>query len=336
MSVSRKHFLKVLGMSSLAYPLRSLSTGKGISSIKPNRLKKGSTIGLIAPASPVYVDADFDKMIETLEGLGFKLKVAPHARDKNGYLAGKDEDRVADLHRMFKDPEVEGIICVRGGWGSNRILDLIDFDIIKNNPKVFVGFSDITSLHLAIYTHTGLTTFHGPVGKSDWNSYTWEHFQNVIMKGKKDVITVPDRLKDHAYTITSGKVSGKLLGGNLTVLSATLGSSYIPDWNGAILFVEDVGEDVYRIDRLLSHLSLTGILDQINGFVFGQCLACDQPSNSLSLEEVVKHHVQPRNIPAFYGAMISHDANNATIPIGIEAKMDAGRHTITLLDAAVK
>lgn len=336
MSVSRKEFLKALGLSSLAAIPLKWDKDTLNEPIKPRRLTQNGTIGLIAPASPVYIDSDFDKLVDTLKGFGFKLKIGAHAKDKNGYLAGKDEDRVADLHAMFLDDEVDGIICVRGGWGSNRILDKIDYNIIKENPKVFVGFSDITSLHLAIYKHTGLTTFHGPVGKSDWNSFTWNHFKNVVIDGEKDLITIPDYLKDHAYTITGGKASGKLLGGNLTVLSATLGSKYIPDWEDSILFVEDVGEDVYRIDRLLAHLSLTGILDKVKGFVFGQCLACDQPSNSLSLEEVVKHHLASRQIPAFYGAMISHDSNNATIPIGIRAEIDADNYTIQLLEMAVQ
>lgn len=338
MSLSRKKFLTLTGLATATGLVRSstIDSKREVHHplIKPKRLKKGATLGLVAPASPIYSSTDFDKMIIALEELGYKLKLGQHVRDRKGYLAGEDKDRANDLLTMFKDNEIDGIICTRGGWGSNRILDLIDFSVIKENPKVFVGFSDITSLHLAILKNTGLVTFHGPVGKSDWNAFTTEAWDSVLIDGDATLFKIPDDQSD-SYTITKGVASGKLLGGNLTVLTSLIGSKYLPKFDNSILFLEDIGESAYKIDRMLTQLRLSGILEKVKGFVFGKCTECDAGENSLTLKEVFEDHLSLLDIPAFYGAMISHEDKNITLPMGIQATIDATKKTIRLDEPGV-
>lgn len=302
--------------------------------IKPKHLAKNATIGLVAPASPIYNDVEFERMLTNLKNLGYNLVLGKHVRDKRGYLAGKDEDRAADLNAMFLNPEIDAILCIRGGWGSNRILPLIDFNLIKNNPKIFVGFSDITSLHLAIQAKTGLVTFHGPVGKSEWNSFTLKAWNAVLQQGQAPEFRIPETETDW-YTINPGVAKGRLLGGNLTVLTSLIGSNYLPDFDGAILFLEDVGEDAYRIDRMLTQLRLSGMLEKLNGFVFGKCTKCSDSGNSLSLKQVFEDHLHELKIPAFYGAMISHEEQNITLPVGVQALINADTGTIKLLEPGV-
>ena len=337
MELSRKKFFQLTGLTTAASMLSgtlNLSWNSGKDLIKPKKLKTGATLGLVAPASPIYDSSDFDEMIINLENLGYKLKLGEHVRDRYGYLAGKDEDRASDLMNMFKDNDVDAILCVRGGWGCNRILPLIDFEIIKSNPKPLIGFSDITSLHLSIQHKTGLVTFHGPVGKSDWNEFTLNSWNEVLTEGKEAKFIVPED-QDDTFVIGQGKAKGRLLGGNLTVLTAMIGSDYLPDFEGSIIFLEDVGEDAYRVDRMLTQLKLAGILDKISGFVFGKCTNCDAGENSLTFNQVFEDHIGKLDIPAFYGAMISHESRNITIPIGVEAEIDSKNRTIRLLEPGV-
>ena len=337
MGLSRKHFFKLSGLGAAAGLLNGAAPFKqrfNKELIKPKKLKPGATLGLVAPASPIYNPDDFDEMIVNLENLGYKLKLGEHVRDRYGYLAGKDEDRASDFMNMFSDDEVDAVLCVRGGWGCNRILPLIDFEVIKSNPKPLIGFSDITSLHMSIQHKTGLVTFHGPVGKSDWNEFTLNSWNQVLIEGKESLNVIPEDQED-AFVISSGKAQGRLLGGNLTVLTAMVGSDFLPDFEGAILFLEDVGEDAYRVDRMLTQLKLAGILDQINGFVFGKCTNCDAGVNSLTFNQVFEDHIGKLDIPAFYGAMISHEDRNITLPVGIEAEINAENKSIRLLESGV-
>ena len=187
--------------------------------------------------------------------------------DRRGYLAGSDEDRAADVNRQFEDSSVAGIVAVRGGWGCARILPLLDYQLIGRNPKILVGYSDVTALLLGIHSKTGLVTFHGPVGIGPWNSFTVEHFTRILFEGQAVELSNPRFLGDNLtqvqnriQTIVPGVARGRMLGGNLTVLSAIVGSSYLPDWNDAILFLEDIQENIYRVDRMLTQLALAGIL----------------------------------------------------------------------------
>lgn len=340
MSQSRKDFLKTTGLASLALTgfnrIKCEEPAPETSDlIMPEAISWNAKVGLIAPASPIYNTDEFDEMLVTLKDLGFQLTLGEHVRDRNGYLAGKDEDRASDLHSMFSNDQIEAVLCIRGGWGCNRILPLLDYDLIRENPKPLIGFSDITSLHNALLTKSGLVSFHGPVGKSDWNGFTRESFEKALIDKETQTYSLPEEETD-AFVIRGGKAEGRLLGGNLSVLTAMIGSEYLPDFKDSILFLEDVGEDVYRMDRMLTHLKLSGILDDISGFIFGKCTSCDAGSNSLTLKQVFDDHIKPLNIPAYYGAMISHESQNVTIPVGIRAELDAEKMEFTTLSAGVK
>jgi muramoyltetrapeptide carboxypeptidase len=345
MAFTRKDFIRTSALASITgATLRFSGSNTNAESepasispqkIKPKALMAGDTLGLVAPASPIYQSPDFEEMLVNLQKLGFNLKLGEHVRKQRGYLAGTDEQRATDLMNMFRDSEVDGIMCIRGGWGCNRILPLLDFDVFRNNPKVFCGFSDITSLHMAMYEKSDLITFHGPVGKSDWNEFTINAFKKITHEGANIVFQTPSEL-DETFTVTQGIAKGNMLGGNLSVLVSMIGSGYVPSFKNAILFLEDVGESVYRIDRMLTQLKLAGILDELNGFVFGKCTDCDAGNNSLTLQEVLDDHIKPLEIPAFYGAMISHEDYNITLPLGIEASIDADKKTIKVLNSAVQ
>lgn len=342
MAFSRKDFIKATALASVTglsmgaagcvsqRPVQANRRPK----IKPQALQKGDTLGLVAPASPIYESSVFDQMLSNLENLGFNLKLGDYVKSQRGYLAGTDEERASDLMNMFEDDSVDGIMCIRGGWGCNRILPLLDYDLIRSHPKVLCGFSDITSLHMALYEKSDLITFHGPVGKSAWTDITTESFWRIVGEGDPAVFMVPPEL-DKTFVTESGVANGVLMGGNLSVLSAMIGSEYVPSFNGAILYLEDIGESVYRIDRMLTQLKLAGVLDEISGFVFGQCTDCSAGDNSLTLKQVLDDHIKPLKVPAFYGALISHEDNNITLPVGVEAEIDADRQTIHVLEKGV-
>jgi muramoyltetrapeptide carboxypeptidase len=299
---------------------------------------------LVNPSGAIFESEPYEIAREAMTALGFRVKMGAHAHDRYGHLAGKDEDRAAELNEMFRDPEVNGIFCLRGGSGAARILDMLDYKSIARNPKVLLGYSDITAFLLAIYAKTGLITFHGPVATSTWDEFSLKYFNEILIEGKSSEFANPPKpedelvqTEDRTRTINSGKASGILAGGNLAVLTGLVGSQYLPDWKGKILFIEDVGEKIHRIDRMMSQLKLAGVLDQLSGFVVGKCTRCEWVGDygSLTLEEVIDHYIKPLSIPAFSGAMIGHIEKKFTVPIGVEATIDADRGTIMLNEAAV-
>lgn len=315
------------------------------STIKPNRLKAGDTVGLICPAAPAYSRETVQITIESLQALGLKTKLSPHFYDRYGYLAGQDADRASDLNAMFADSSVSMIMAMHGGWGCARILPLLNYDLIRRNPKILIGYSDITALLLGIHAKTGLTTMHGPVGAVTWNTFSVSWLRQVLLDGQAVTFQNPEKkddnltqTKDRIFTLRPGVARGQLVGGNLTVLSHLLGSPYLPDWKGKILFIEDTHEDIYSVDRMLTHLKLAGVLDQLVGFVFGKCTSCEPGSGgygSLTFEDVLTDHIVPLKVPAYAGAMIGHITDKFTVPIGINAEIDADRGTIRLLESAV-
>ncbi len=344
---NRRSFLETTLFTALATQvgpsLRAASPNRA--SLRPRRLHPGATVGLVSPASATWLTEEIAILKETLEALGLKFKLGQHMMDRYGYLAGKDADRAADLNAMFADDSVDAILCVRGGWGCNRILPLLDYQAIAAHPKILLGYSDITSLLIAIYAKTGLVTFHGPVGASTWNKFSLNSIRRILFDGEAITMENPkiidDSLvvtKDRIQTITPGIAEGRLVGGNLTVLTAMLGSEYLPDWSGAILFVEDIKEEIYRIDRMLTQLKLAGVLNKISGFVFGKCTTCGpgEGHGSLTLEEVLNDHILPLKIPAWSGAMIGHIESKFTVPVGVHGRINADRGTITLLESAVR
>lgn len=315
--------------------------------IRPHRLAAGDTVGIVAPASATFQSLDVTIARESLEALGLKAKVGEHVLARHGYLAGNDKDRAADINQFFLDSSVRGVFAIRGGWGSSRVLPYLNYDAIRRNPKVLIGFSDITALHLAIQAKTGLVTFHGPNGIGRWDTWSLEYFKRALFDAEAVLMENPSKLSDRnaltptehrTQTITPGTARGALLGGNLTVLTAVLGSPYVPSFDGAILFLEDVGEDLYRIDRMFTQLKLVGVLERIRGLVFGTCAECGpgEGFGSLTLEEILADHVKPLKVPAWFGAMIGHQMPQWTIPVGAEAEIDATTATIRLLSPAVQ
>lgn len=337
--MDRKWFLKLLSAGSIGSVLGatsgSIKDAYDREIIKPAPISEGDTIGLISPGMILPEKEHYDEIIEQIQKLGFQVKEGPNARKQYGYLAGTDQERADDLNAMFADDSVDAIMPFRGGWGCNRILHLIDFDLIQKNPKAIIGFSDITTLLLAIFAKTGLVTFHGPVGKTEWTDFTTDHFSKTLSGEPLTAMDIPQEKLSEDYNqlsvISPGKTTGKLLGGNLSVLTAMMGSDYLPDWNNSILFLEDVGESNYRIDRMLTQLKLNGVLDQISGFVFGQCTGCEKSGdNSLSLQQVFDDHIKPLDIPAFSGAMFGHIDHTITLPVGVKATIWADKGSIQL------
>ena len=336
MALSRRQLIANFGLAAIATQLPSAAQTNPYpqSIIKPPRLNVNDTIGLINPAAFSYPE-EIEPINQILSQLGLKVKLGTHIFDRYGYLGGKDADRAADVNAMFADSSVQAILTVQGGWGCNRILPLLDYQLIRNHPKIIMGFSDITSLLLAIYARSGVVTFHGPVGISTWSQFTIDYVKQILFNPQ--AITLQNSSQVRVQTITPGKSRGKLVGGNLSVLAAMVGSAYLPNCENSILFVEEVGEEVYRIDRMLTQLKLAGILDRISGFIFGQCIKCEpeQPNESLTLEKMLFEHIHPLNIPAWYGSMIGHVRDIFTLPVGAEVEIDAVAGTIKLLDSAV-
>jgi muramoyltetrapeptide carboxypeptidase len=348
--MNRRAFMATLAAvpaASAALSSRRITAVQGTTPVLPRRLAPGDTVGIVAPASATFQTVDVAIARESLEALGLKVKVGEHVLARHGYLAGADKDRAADINRFFADDSVRAVLPIRGGWGSSRVLPHLDYDAMRANPKVVVGFSDITALHLAIQAKTGLVTFHGPNGLGRWDEWSLDYFKRLLFSGEALTMENPTKLSDRnaltqtenrVQTIVPGTARGRLLGGNLTVLTAILGSPYVPSFDGAILFLEDVGEDLYRIDRMFTQLKLAGILSRIRGFVFGTCAECGPGEGfaSLSLEEILNDHIRPLGVPAWFGAMIGHQTPQWTVPVGADAEIDAARGTIRLLAPAVR
>lgn len=311
----------------------------------PRRLRRGDTVGLVEPAGFTADAFDLDLVIEAIRAMGLVPKPAPHLLSRFGYLAGRDEERAADLNAMYADQAVRAIFAVRGGWGSARILPHLDFDLIRANPKLLVGFSDITALHLALAARTDCPTIHGPNAGSAWGRLSWDSFRGLAFEGATPTYRTPpgdeDRLAQRngrIRTFRPGRATGPLLGGNLTVLSTLVGTPYLPDFEGVILFIEDIDEAEYRIDRMLTQLRLAGILRRVAGVIFGQCTNCRAQGPALgnfTLSEVLSQHLTPLGVPAFQGALIGHITDQFSIPVGVRAEMDAAAGTIRILEPAV-
>ena len=283
-------------------------TFKTMNIITPQPLKTGDKIGLIAPAGFVSVEK-LQKSIENIQKLGFEPFHTKTVLNKYGYLAGNDSERVADLHRMFADPSVKGIVCIRGGYGCMRILPELDFELIRQNPKIFMGFSDITAFLQAITKFTGLVTFHGSLAASDFTEYSANSFLNLATNRIKN-IEISGNLNEieyQPYIINPGKAVGELWGGNLSLLVSLVGTPYDIDWQGKLIFIEEIGEAPYKIDRMLTQLILTGKLQNAAGIIFGIFADCDVvstdtlPENSLTLKETILDRMKNIKVPSVYG-----------------------------------
>lgn len=313
--------------------------------LKPRRLAPGDTIGLVAPASSSLEDEGIRFSIDLIRSLGFEVKKGAHIFDRQQYLAGEDRARADDVNNMFADDAVDAIFCLRGGYGTPRILPYLDYDLIRAKPKVLLGMSDITGVLTAIHTKTGVVGFHGPNASSSFSDYSLSEFKKVLMQPTPTTLigAAPpfeagegkiDSTNRLTY-ITGGIAKGRLIGGNLTLISVLMGTEFEPDFRDRIVFLEDVHEAPYRIDRMLTQLRLAGKLQEAAGIVFGKFTDSDTEGNTFSLEEVLRDRTADLGIPVVRGFMIGHVSEQTVVPIGIEAELNGDAGTLRLLEPAV-
>ena len=295
--------------------------------IRPPRLKPGDTIGIVAPAGP-FDPKIFSQGLSTVESLGFRTRVSDEIFEKTGYLAGTDALRAQLINRLFKDPEVQGIICARGGFGSLRILPLVDFDVIRKNPKVFIGFSDITALLTAITSHSGLVTFHGPMVTTLATApeFTCNILTTAIASDAPLEITPADGI-----VLQAGQAKGPVIGGNLNTLCHLLGTPYQAGFKSHILFFEDRGEARYRIDRMVAQMKLAGCFEGIDGLVLGSFEDC---GNLDGIYQIFQEHFRDIHIPILAGFDIGHGKQNMTIPCGMDATLDTDKQLLSFSQPA--
>lgn len=311
-----------------------------ISIVKPPRLRPGDVIGLAAPSGPVISHQRLNKGIRYIESLGYRVVLAPHALKQRGYLAGFDKDRAQDLNDLFGNPCVKAIFVARGGYGVPRILPLLDYRLIRRNPKILVGYSDITALQLALLAKTGLVTFAGPMVATDifrLRGQAEEVFWRCLTS-TKPLGTVKNPHRKHLSAIARGLGRGRLVGGNLSVLSALVGTQYLPNLQGAVLLLEEIDEQPYRIDRMLHHLKLAGLLDRLAGIVLGEftnCVPADKRKPSLSLGQVFRDVFGDVHAPVLQGLHHGHVGDSITLPLGVSARIDGGKKTVEIVEGAV-
>jgi muramoyltetrapeptide carboxypeptidase len=338
--INRRNFARLISFAAAAATTIGAAPAQR-KVIKPKRLAEGDTVGLVLPASLTLEADDIQLAKEQLEAIGLKVVLGDHAYDRHGYFAGRDRDRADDLNRMFADDRIAGIVCYTGGWGSPRVLPYLDYALIARKPKVLIGYSDITALLNAIHQRTGLVTFHGPVGGSTIEPYSLENFRRVVMSPEPAGVLAPPPKKpselvdrtNRVVRLHPGKATGRLAGGNLTLLAALMGTPYEIETDGMIVFAEDVREEVYRVDRMLTQLALGGKFERMAGFVFGRCTDCE--AKVFSLEDILRDRFGAGPAPAIAGLSFGHIEQKMTLPIGVLARLDADAGTLELLEGAV-
>ena len=301
--------------------------------LKGKILNSSSTVGIIAPSSPEDRDIIDEKIESFKAATGFKVKLAPHIYDIYGYLAGIDIDRANDLNNMFKDPEIDGIICLRGGYGAIRMMPYIDKKIIKKNPKFFCGFSDITLL-LNYFSKLGLITFHGPMITRDFNdNITLESFLNISSCKSKNYTYKLDKFDSISY-INKNSFKGKIAGGNLAMICSAINTPFDVITNNHILLIEEVSESPYAIDRMLTQLLSSGKLKRCKGIILGSFADCElnNYSKSLTLEQIFIDRLKPLNIPIILNVPFGHSYPNITIPIGCNASFSAESNSLNFTE----
>jgi len=315
--------------------------------IKPQRLSYGDTVGIVAPASPPRDPKGINLALAVVEKLGFKVKLAPNARKRWGFLAGSDRDRAADLMKMFIDPKVRAILCLRGGYGAARLLPLLDYRSIKAHPKIFIGYSDITALHCALLARSNLISFHGPMLTSDFLRKDFPQFSlHSLLRALMEPTAagpVSVGCREQPVTILRpGKASGRLLGGNLTILCATLATPFQPSFRNAILFFEEVDEAPYRLDRMLTQLLNAGLLQQVSGIAVGRMSNCREPGAKNRSQfrqtavDVLRERLLPLRVPIVSGIPFGHAGCNATLPVGARATLNADDGDLWITESAVQ
>lgn len=309
----------------------SIKMQKEINMIIPERLQKGDTIGVIAPAGPTNLER-LNKAFPFLENMGLKIKLGRYIEEVYGYLAGKDHERLADFHEMIADPEIKAIIFARGGYGTARFTANINFDLIRQNPKIIWGYSDITYLHTAIRQATGLVTFHGPmlasdIAKDDFDKLSASSFRQLF---EPTELTYTEQISP-LEVLVPGKGNGQLVGGNLSLLTCSIGTPYEIDIKDKLLFIEDIGEVPYEVDAMLNQLKYSGKLAEAAGIIIGD-FADAEPKNhrSLSLEEVFHHYFSGLGCPVMSGFKIGHCFPHFSVPMGVNAEMNTKNKTLTI------
>ena len=342
--LSRRRFTALLA-AAFALPASAALPPPMTPLIKPPRLRKGDLVGLVAPGGYTN-DAAIEKATKHIEALGFRVKQGAWLREVWGNYGGSVAARIADLHAMFRDPDVKAIWAIRGGSGCISLLKHLDYGLIRQHPTILLGYSDITALHLAIRRHAGLVTFHGPVASSTPSRYSDEHMLAVLTEPRPNytIPMAPENARRAAQephygvrTVHGGVATGPLVGGNLSLLSALAGTPYAADIRGGLLFIEEVNEEPYRIDRWMTQLDLAMGLDRAAGVMIGICEHCGPQGDgpSLTLDETLDLHLQPLQVPAVTGYSFGHIRNQFTLPLGVRATLDTAAQTVTLLEPAV-
>lgn len=313
--------------------------------LRPKRLERGMTVGLVTPASNAWEDEDIRFASDVVKSLGFRVKEGANLYQRTQYLAGPDAARAQDFNAMFADPEVDAVFCLRGGYGTPRILPMLDYDNIRSNPKVLLGYSDITALLNAIYRCSGVMTFHGPIAAQNYTDYTLAEYQKVLVHGERPVPlgapppfeSAPGRVerKNRITRFAGGRARGRLIGGNLTLMASLVGTPFEPDYRDKILFLEDVGEPPYRVDRMLTQLWLAGKLQQVAGIAFGKFTEADTDGNTFSIEHVLRERCAGLGVPVVRGLMIGHVEDQTVVPVGAMAELDGDAGTLVLRDRVV-
>jgi len=350
--VKRRNFIKTISAATIAASVSTTSTSDIVeikspieTLIKPGRLKKGDRIALVTPGSYI-TEEEKQESIDNIRNLGFNVDYSDRLMQKNGYFSARDEERAADINEMFERKDIQGIMCARGGYGCARILPYLDFDLIRNNPKPFIGFSDVTALYFAIYKYSRLITFHGPVGVSTFSRFSVNNFINVLLEPNENLELVNSR-SDNNYniygitTISEGTAEGELIGGNLSIVTSVIGTDYDVDFKNKIVFLEEFIEEPYRIDRMLTQMLQAGKFNNAAGIALGIFKMCESdetnPSfkNSFNLMEVLKDRLGNLGIPVVYGLSFGHVVDKFTLPVGVKVELNTKSQQLKLLEPAV-
>jgi muramoyltetrapeptide carboxypeptidase len=299
----------------------------------------------VAPAGPLLERDDLTRAQALCRALDYEPVLGRNAYKRYGYLAGTDDERLADLNDAFQDPAIDAVWCIRGGYGSIRLLERVNFASLVQRPKALIGFSDITTLLNAVNRCSGVVTFHGPVARAAMSGFTRQHFARVLGSpapaGRLDRLPLSTDVlvpqESRIVTLAGGTAEGPLIGGNLTLLHCLIGTSYFPDLEGAILFLEDVGEHLYRVDRMLAHFRLLGAFRRIAGAIIGRFTQLDRsgPDGALGFDEVLATYFGPLGVPVAYGFPVGHIEDQWTLPLGVRARLDADAGEVELLEPAV-
>jgi len=348
--VKRRNFIKTISSATFAasaFPKSFSNQSKFETNklIKPAALKEGDTIALITPGSYI-TEQEKEESIDALYKLGFRVTYSGRLMQKNGYFSAIDEERAADLNEMFERKDVQGIMCARGGYGCARILPYLDYDLIADNPKPLIGFSDVTALHYAIYKKSNLITFHGPVSISTFSKFSVKNFEDVLMNPTFEQ-TLMNSTSDNNYNpygitvISEGIAKGELIGGNLSIAVSLISTEYDVDYAGKIIFLEEFLEEPYRVDRMLTQMIQAGKFENAAGIALGVFKLCEpnktNPSfnGSFTLMEVLKDRLGNLGIPVIYGLSFGHVVDKFTLPVGVKAELNTETQQLKLLEQAV-